>query len=178
MQRRLQEHVDSGISKTINLPEEATREDVDDAYRLALSRDDPGVPAKGVTVYRDGSRDEQVKSTTADMDEAGSSSDIEADSAPDPIELYRSDEWSDEDVREFIDEFDHALNATETESDNEEENFSIGYRDHPNGKEIEKIEVKGLKVEGAELCPECETGVLKAQEGCSLCDNCGYSPCS
>lgn len=67
VQRRLQEHVDSGISKTINLPAEATRDDVDEAYRLAMSTDAPGAPAKGITVYRDGSRDEQVKGTSKDI---------------------------------------------------------------------------------------------------------------
>lgn len=34
MQRRLQEWTDSGISKTINLPEDATHDDVSDAYEL------------------------------------------------------------------------------------------------------------------------------------------------
>ena len=112
MQRRLQPHVDSGISKTINLPADATLNDVQDAYRLALSHDQPGKPAKGITVYRDGSRDEQVKSTTADMDEAGS----EEEEAPDPIELYQSEEWSDEQVKEFLDEVDVEAEVEEVET--------------------------------------------------------------
>lgn len=99
MQRRLQEHVDSGISKTINLPSDATYDDVDSAYRLALSRDDAGKPAKGVTVYRDGSRDEQVKSTSADMSEAGENS-VETD--VDAVEMYQSGAVSDEDVQKLL----------------------------------------------------------------------------
>lgn len=66
MQRVFQEYVDSGISKTINLPNEAQRSDVADAYRLALSHDDVGAPPKGITVYRDGSRQEQVMTTRVD----------------------------------------------------------------------------------------------------------------
>lgn len=60
MQRAFQEGVDSGISKTINLPNEATHDDVHDAYMLALKDDELGAPIKGLTVYRDGSRQEQV----------------------------------------------------------------------------------------------------------------------
>jgi ribonucleoside-diphosphate reductase alpha chain len=112
MQRRLQPHVDSGISKTINLPSDATLNDVKDAYLLALSHNAPGKPAKGITVYRDGSRDEQVKSTTADMDEAGS----EEEEVPDPIELYQSDEWSDEEVQHFLNEIDVEAEVEEVET--------------------------------------------------------------
>lgn len=99
MQHHLQKWIDSGISKTINLPNESTRADVASAYMLSLSHDTIGKPAKGTTVYRDGSRNEQVKSTSGDMSEAGAE-----DEAPDPIELYQSDEWSDEEVEQFIEE--------------------------------------------------------------------------
>jgi ribonucleoside-diphosphate reductase alpha chain len=66
MQRAFQEFCDSGISKTVNLPNEATREDVSDAYHLALTDDEIGATIKGLTVYRDGSRNEQVLTTRMD----------------------------------------------------------------------------------------------------------------
>lgn len=66
MQRAFQEFCDSGISKTINMPNEATREDVADAYSLAFKTEEIGDPIKGLTVYRDGSRDEQVLTTRMD----------------------------------------------------------------------------------------------------------------
>ena len=47
--------VDSSISKTINLPAEAGREDVRLSYELGFA-----LGCKGLTVYRDGSRDSQV----------------------------------------------------------------------------------------------------------------------
>ncbi len=55
MQATLQKHVDNSISKTINFPRSASIRDIEEAYILAWK-----MKCKGITIYRDGSYEEQV----------------------------------------------------------------------------------------------------------------------
>ncbi|WP_232699618.1 adenosylcobalamin-dependent ribonucleoside-diphosphate reductase [Brevibacillus daliensis] len=82
-QAAIQKWVDSSISKTANAPHDFSVEDTKNLYELAFD-----LGCKGVTIYRDGSRDVQVLSTEKKEDEtveATESSEEVKEATPQPV---------------------------------------------------------------------------------------------
>ncbi len=77
VQAAIQKWVDSSISKTANCPSDFTVEETKKLYELAFD-----LGCKGVTIYRDGSRDVQVLSTEKKEESVPAAAAPEAEKAP------------------------------------------------------------------------------------------------
>lgn len=201
MQAAFQKHTHNAISKTINFPQDATKEDVEKAYLLAYD-----LGCKGLTVYRDGSRENQVitstkKTTGARMMEPMKMPDIKPQKG---LEIETSEGTVHISVTVLEEKPYEVFITTPVESNHSEvyealaRIFSISLRcgvpAHLLLQQIEDANKKygsvvsptyailrafrKLDMNGgsAELCPECG-GTLALQEGCQKCISCGYSKC-
>jgi ribonucleoside-diphosphate reductase alpha chain len=158
-----QKWIGNAIAKTINMPGDTTAEDVKCAYLLSHE-----LGLKGVTVYRDGSRHEQVLHITGnDTKEKKfivkpSKYTIDYIRA-NVIQLY---------IREQIEQI-----FRETEILDEVHNKNI-----VTSKQIEspKKTLQPLSQNDDELneaCPSCKARLI-ITEGCNMCIECGFSSCA
>lgn len=205
MQSAFQRHVENSVSKTINLPNDATKDDISHAFILAHE-----LGLKGMTVYRDGSRQLQtlnVGDVSTDTVQETPSVIEQPDIAQSRTVKIKTDKGNAY-VTICIDENDGTPYAVFAYPDSDMESpenldficrlISLALRSGIPKKEIVKqayksnVKFGGLfstpkrisealeKVSGSislkVKCPECRAEIT-LEEGCVKCHRCGYSRC-
>lgn len=146
-----QKWTDSAISKTTNLPNTATAEDIREIYILAHD-----LGCKGVTIYRDKSLKTQVLNGITKKHE-------------------KKTEAKESDLTLMKDEKAKGLaiyHKAGSQTDNNELGLSPA-----NAKLMSVANQYGLEVREMKDCPMCKTKLAR-QEGCMKCPSCGWGMCS
>jgi ribonucleoside-diphosphate reductase alpha chain len=159
-----QKWISNAIAKTINMPGDVTAEDVRHAYLLSHE-----LGLKGITVYRDGSRHEQVLHI--------SGNDIKEKAFIVRPSGYVID-YVNANVTEpyVLQQIEKIFKETEIQED------EVFAKDIPPTIQQINLSKKTIQVSLAEsnedeICPSCKSKLVST-EGCNLCIECGYSGCA
>ena len=145
-QRVWQQWIGNAIAKTINMPQDVLADDVAAAYILAHE-----LGLKGITVYRDGSRHQQVLHMTSENTEKK----FEVSPSHAVLDFVNENVTN----RYMRRQIDKSLQSRQSE------------------EVIPEPSVVTKEIPEEDLCPECKNRLVFA-EGCSLCIECGYSLCT
>ena len=183
MQAAFQRHTDNAVSKTINFRQEATPDDVERAYLLAYHEG-----CKGITIYRDNSREMQVLSHTTvkgpEQQEAiAAERSLGIAAGPPTLRPGQPHRRRLPDQRNSV--------TQKFDVGGQEGYVTVGlYDDGSPGEVFVTISKEGstIRGKGAPLpasgdigtgvaCPDCGS-VLVFADGCLTCRSCGYERCA
>jgi ribonucleoside-diphosphate reductase alpha chain len=165
-----QKWVSNAIAKTINMPGDVSAEDVKYAYLLSHE-----LGLKGVTVYRDGSRHEQVLHITGENNKERRFIVVPSRYAIDYVHENMSEPYVLSALESlFKDSFIPELETKEKEDVIERRQASMLEASSASIQPSKLGSAVGLTENG--LCPSCRANLI-ITEGCDMCIECGYSSC-
>jgi len=196
MQAAFQKHTHNAVSKTVNLRSSATKQDVQSAF---ISAYDMG--CKGVTVYRDGSRKEQVITSkvlrkASQLPDVMDAKRVMLDTLEGKVYFHISLTESKEPMEVFIDSpvnskyaeilelfarmtsiaLRHGCPIKKVISQLEKVQDAYGSVSSISGLLLRAFRKIGINNQDSETCPDCQD-VLVMQEGCAKCRTCGFTRC-
>jgi ribonucleoside-diphosphate reductase alpha chain len=157
-----QKWISNAIAKTINMPGDTTAEDVKCAYLLSHE-----IGLKGVTVYRDGSRHEQVLH-------------INGNDTKERKFIVKPSQYTIDYLRKNMSELyikeqiEAIFRETETLDRVDKEDVSSPKQIESSRKTLQPFSLNNEQLE--EVCPSCKARLI-ITEGCNMCIECGFSSC-
>jgi ribonucleoside-diphosphate reductase alpha chain len=158
-----QKWIGNAIAKTINMPGDVTAEDVKYAYLLSHE-----LGLKGVTVYRDGSRHEQVLHITGNQTKEKKFITRPSKYAADYIRANIKEPY-------IRDQIEKIFEQTKIEEDEDLPTETISTSillDTPD----KSMQAPLMESNEDNACPSCKARLI-ITEGCNLCIECGFSSC-
>ncbi|MBP9802334.1 adenosylcobalamin-dependent ribonucleoside-diphosphate reductase [Patescibacteria group bacterium] len=159
VQAAVQKWTDSSISKTANAPANFSVEETAELYEKAYE-----LGCKGVTIYRDNSRTEQVLSTSADTESKNLSYNGKDEKGKGAIEAKTE-------TKETVKAFAEPDKVEMTEMQNPKKHFDI----QASATEVTENPDLTYGSNVGNVCPQCKQGVMVKLGGCTECSKqCGF----